>query len=93
MSFCFRWRKKKLRRLMNLSKSFIWEDMSEGMSTLLPTAKKLIIRCTIGSLIIHYLGFVIQQLISDHPVLSIDGYYPVDWSTSPMYEIINLSQV
>jgi hypothetical protein len=84
---------------MDLTDSFTWEDLptrdaDTGHLTAagwIPLFQKFIPRAAIASLAFHCVQSTIR-IVKSHETIIIT-WYPFDWTVSPFYELVNISQV
>jgi hypothetical protein len=97
--FFLRFRPQGMERAMDLTDSFTWEDLptrdaDTGQLTAagwIPFIKKLSTRVAIVLLSCHTVLTTIRILTNHETVLI--AWYPFDWTVSPYYELVNISQV
>jgi hypothetical protein len=88
-------------RLMRLAAAFTWEDfqnktrpdVSVKMTNLLPLIKPATLRILIIFFGCHLCYISLRLGLGDNRPLSINAYYGFNTSISPLYEIVNVSQV
>jgi hypothetical protein len=96
---CFRFNKAKIEHLLKFTEAFIWEDMPAtdadngrptmaGRIQIVQTAMKYV---TIFMFVFHGVQSSVHMW-KDHDMV-FATWYPFDVSNSPVYEIINLTQV
>jgi len=96
---CGRWRQKRIERAMDLTDSFTWEDLptrdaDTGHLTAagwIPLIPKFAIRIACSILVFHCVQSTIR-IVTNHETL-FNTWYPFDWTVSPFYELVNISQV
>ena len=96
---CFRFRQKSIERVMDLTDSFTWEDLptretDTGHLTAagwIPLIQMYNNRAAVVSLAFHFVQSTIR-IVTNHETIFIT-WYPFDWSVSPYYELVNISQV
>jgi hypothetical protein len=84
---------------MDLTDSFMWEDLSirnadTGQLTAagwIPLTMKYGKIAAIALLFFHIVQSTIRIVTKHETVLS--AWYPFDWTVSPFYELVNISQV
>jgi hypothetical protein len=84
---------------MDLTDSFTWEDLpirdaDTGHLTAagwIPLIMKYSIRAAIAGLCFHTVQSTIR-IVTNHETIFI-VWYPFDWTVSPFYELVNISQV
>ena len=84
---------------MDLTDSFTWEDLptrdaDSGQFTAagwIPRIMKYTLRAAIGILCFHF-GQSTIRIVTNHETMLI-VWYPFDWTVSPFYELVNISQV
>jgi hypothetical protein len=87
--------------MMRLAAAFTWEDcqnktrpgVSFKMTNLLPLIKPATLRILIIFFGSHICYISLRVGLGDNRRLSINAYYGVNTSISPLYEIVNVSQV
>jgi hypothetical protein len=88
-----------MERAMDLTDSFTWEDLptrdaDSGQLTAtgwIPRIKMFSTNTTIVALGIHFVQSTIR-IVKNHEMTLI-VWYPFDWTVSPFYELVNISQV
>jgi hypothetical protein len=94
-----RFRQRNIERAMDLSDSFTWEDLptrdaDTGHLTAagwIPLIHFYTTRAAIAALVFHFVQSTIRILTNhETPFLT---WYPFDWTVSPFYELVNISQV
>jgi hypothetical protein len=84
---------------MDLTDSFTWEDLPNrdpdtGHLTAagwIPLIKLFTTRIAIAITLVHIVLSIIR-IVTSHETLFI-AWYPFDWTVSPFYEVVNISQV
>jgi len=84
---------------MDLTDSFTWEDLptrdaDSGHLTAagwIPRISKYTGRATVAFLCFHF-GQSIIRIVTNHETI-LTAWYPFDWTVSPFYELVNISQV
>jgi len=84
---------------MDLTDSFTWEDLPTrdahtGHLTAarwIPLIQKYITLAATVAITFHYVQSTIR-IVTNHEVL-FTAWYPFDWTVSPFYELVNISQV
>jgi hypothetical protein len=84
---------------MDLTDRFTWEDLATrdadtGHLTAagwIPLIKMYTTRVAVVSLAFHFFQSTIR-IVTKHETLFIT-WYPFDWTVSPFYELVNISQV
>ena len=96
---CFRLRQRSIERAVDLTDSFTWEDLPtrEADSGHLTAAGwiPLTMKCTRFAAIVISCFHISQstfRIVTNHETLFI-SWYPFDWTVSPFYELVNISQV
>ena len=95
----FRLRQRSIERAMDLTDSFTWEDLptrdaDTGHLTAagwIPRVKIISTRVCIVFMILHFIQSTIR-IVTNHQTMLI-AWYPFDWTVSPFYELVNISQV
>ena len=96
---CLRFRQRSMERAMDLTDRFRWEDLSirnadTGQLTAagwIPLTMKYGKNAAIVILCFHTVQSTIRIVTNHETVLS--AWYPFDWTVSPLYELVNISQV
>jgi len=96
---CLRLRQQSIERAMDLTDSFTWEDLptrdaDTGHSTAagwIPLTMKYSRNAAIAILCFHTVQSTIR-IVTNHETILI-AWYPFDWTVSPFYELVNISQV
>jgi hypothetical protein len=84
---------------MDLTDSFTWEDLptrdaDTGYLTsagLIPRINVFTMRAATAIILIHFCQSTIR-IVTNHETIFIT-WYPFDWTVSPFYELVNISQV
>jgi hypothetical protein len=84
---------------MDLTDSFTWEDLptrdaESGQLTAagwIPRIKMYTTYASIALVVFHF-SHSTFRIVSNHEVMFI-AWYPFDWTVSPFYELVNISQV
>ncbi|XP_021941231.1 uncharacterized protein LOC110840475 isoform X2 [Zootermopsis nevadensis] len=95
-----RFQKKSMERLMYLAAAFKWEDAqakkpaddSFKMTAILPVIKPATLRISIFFVTFHTCHVILRLALGEGRPLSINAYYGVNVSSSPLYEMVNVSQ-
>jgi hypothetical protein len=98
-SLCLRFRQKGIEGAMDLTDSFTWEDLpirdpDTGVLTAagwIPLIQTYVMRAVALSLTFHYVQSTIR-IVTNHETMYL-VWYPFDWTISPFYELVNISQV
>jgi hypothetical protein len=96
---CIRFQQRSIERAMDLTDSFTWEDLptrnaDSGRLTAagwIPLIQKYTARAAISILSLH-LGQSTVRIVTNHETILM-AWYPFDWTVSPFYELVNISQV
>jgi hypothetical protein len=96
---CLRLRQQSIERATDLTDSFTWEDLptrdaDTGHLTAaawIPLIKLFSTRAAIVTLVFQCVQSTIR-IVTNHETLFI-AWYPFDWTISPFYELVNISQV
>jgi len=96
---CLRFRQRSIERVLDLTDSFAWEDLptrdaDTGHLTAagwIPFAMKYSKIGAIVFLCVHAVQSTIR-IVTNHETIVI-VWYPIDWTVSPIYELVNISQV
>ena len=94
-----RYRQRSIERAMDLTDSFTWEDLPKrdadtGQLTAagwIPLIQMYTTRVAAVTLAFHCVQSTIRILKSHETILI--AWYPFDWTVSPFYELVNISQV
>ena len=84
---------------MDLTDSFIWEDLptrdpdSQHLTAAgwIPLTMNYSVRVAIVGLCFHIVQSTIR-MVKNHETM-VAAWYPFDWTVSPFYELVNISQV
>jgi hypothetical protein len=84
---------------MDLTDSFTWEDLptrdaETGHLTAagwIPRINMFSMRAAIPLICFHFVQSTVR-IVTNHETLFI-AWYPFDWTVSPFYELVNISQV
>jgi hypothetical protein len=84
---------------MDLTDSFTWEDLptrdaDTGHLTAagwIPLTMKYSVRALIGGVCLHIVQSSVR-MVKNHETMLV-AWYPFDWTVSPFYELVNISQV
>jgi hypothetical protein len=96
---CLRLQQRSIERAMDLTDSFTWEDLptrdadtghlpAAGWS---PLIKTYATRAAVLILTFHSIQTT-TRIVKNHETIVI-AWYPFDWTVSPYYELVNISQV
>ena len=96
---CLRFRQRSIERAIDLTDNFTWEDMptidaDSGQLTAagwIPLTMKYGKIANITILCFHTVQSTIR-IVTNHETVLI-AWYPFDWTVSPFYELVNISQV
>ena len=96
---CLRLQQQSTERSMDLTDSFMWEDLptrdaETGHSTAagwIPLTMKYSRNAAIALLLFHIVQSTIR-IVTNHETMAV-AWYPFDWTVSPFYELVNISQV
>ena len=94
-----RFRQRSIERAMNLTDSFTWEDLptrdaETGHLTAagwIPLIQKYTVCLAVVTLGFHFAQSTVR-ILTNHET-AIVTWYPFDWTVSPFYELVNISQV
>jgi len=94
-----RFRQRRIESAMDLTDSFTWEDLptrdvDTGHLTAagwIPLILMYNTRVTLVTFVYHCVHSTIRIVISHETILI--AWYPFDWTVSPFYELVNISQV
>jgi hypothetical protein len=97
--FCYSYRKRDLERLLSLTDSFTWEELptrdpNTGYTTRAAYVPKILSLARYYPalvLLIHFPQSIVRMVTRRE--MMITKWYPFDSSLSPMYELVNLTQV
>ena len=92
-------RQRSIERAMDLTDSFTWEDLlntdaDTGHMTAagwIPLIQMYATRIAVVTLAFHCVQSTIRIVISHETIIL--AWYPFDWTVSPFYELVNISQV
>jgi hypothetical protein len=84
---------------MDLTDSFTWEDLpprdaETGTLTAagwIPLIQMYTTRAAVATLAFHFVQSTIRIVKSHETIIA--AWYPFDWTVSPFYELVNISQV
>jgi len=95
----FRFRQRSIERAMDLTDRFTWEDLptrDSGTGKLTPAGWIPLIQMYANRVAVVTLAFHCVQstirILKSHETMFI-AWYPFDWTVSPFYELVNISQV
>ena len=96
---CLRLQQHSIERAMDLTDSFTWEDLptrdvDSGQlkaAGWVPLTMNNSVRVAFGGLCIHIVQSTIR-MVKNHETM-VSASYPFDWTVSPFYELVNISQV
>jgi len=96
---CIRWRQRSIERAMDLTDSFTWEDLptrdaDTGHLTAagrIPLIQMYANLAAVFVLVFHCVQSTVR-IVTNHETL-FNTWYPFDWTVSPFYELVNISQV
>jgi hypothetical protein len=96
---CLRFRQRTIERVMDLTYSFMWEDLptrdaDTGQLTAagwIPLTMKFCKSAAIANVCFHTVQSTIRIVTNHETILT--AWYPFDWTISPFYELVNISQV
>jgi len=96
---CLRLRQRSIERAMDLTDSFTWEDLptrdaDTGHLTAagwIPLTMKYSRSAAIAMIVFHTVQSTIR-IVTNHETI-LNTWYPFDWTVSPFYELVNISQV
>ena len=96
---CLRLRLQSIERVMDLTDSFTWEDLPTrdvdtghlAAAGWIPLTLKYGRNAVISILCFHTVQSTIR-IVKNHETILI-SWYPFDWTVSPFYELVNISQV
>ena len=97
--FCLRFRQRSIERAMDLTDSFTWEDLptrdaDTGHLTAagwIPLTMKYNRNAAIAILCVHFIQSTMRIMTNHETIIIV--WYPFDWTVSPIYELVNISQV
>ena len=102
MVACFiflRLRLRSIERVMDLTDSFTWEDLpirdaDTGHLTAAWWIPRIKIVSTMVYIVVISFHFIqtTTRIVTNHETV-ITAWYPFDWTVSPFYELVNISQV
>jgi len=96
---CLRLQQRSIERVMDQTENFTWEDLptrdaeSGRLSAAgwIPLIKMFSTRAAIANVCFHF-GQSTLRIMTNHDTM-ITAWYPFDWTVSPFYELVNISQV
>jgi hypothetical protein len=96
---CLRFRQRSIERAMDLTDSFTWEDLptrdaDTGQLTAagwIPLTMKFCKSAFFVLLCFHTVQSTIR-IVTNHETI-FNAWYPFDWTVSPFFELVNISQV
>jgi hypothetical protein len=96
---CLRLQQQAIERAMDLTDGFTWEDLptrdaDTGHYTaagLIPMINMFSRRAVTALILFHFVQSTIR-IVTDHETVLI-AWYPFDWTVTPYYELVNISQV
>jgi hypothetical protein len=96
---CLRLQQSSIERVMDLTDSFTWEDLptrdaDTGHLTAagwIPLTMKYSVRVPVVAFCVHIVQSTIR-IVKNHETV-VAAWYPFDWTVSPFYELVNISQV
>jgi hypothetical protein len=96
---CLRIQQRSIEHAMDLTDSFTWEslptrDTESGRLSAagwIPLIKMFSTRAAIVNVFYHF-GQSTIRIVTNHDTMII-AWYPFDWTVSPFYELVNISQV
>ena len=96
---CLRLQQRSIERAMDLTDSFTWEDLptrdaDTGHLTAagwIPLIRKYTWRATVLNTMFHFVQSTIRIVTNHETILPV--WIPFDWTVSPFYELVNISQV
>jgi len=94
-----RFRQRSIERALELTDNFTWEDLQTrdadtGHLTAagwIPLTMKYSRSAAIAVLCFHTVQSTVR-IVTNHETI-INAWYPFDWTVSPFYELVNISQV
>jgi hypothetical protein len=97
--YFLRLQQRSIERAMDLTDSFTWEDLPTrdahtGHLTAagwIPLNMKCSVRIAIAILCFHSVQSTVR-MVKNHETM-VAAWYPFDWTVSPFYELVNISQV
>jgi hypothetical protein len=95
----FRFYKDKIDHLLHLTESFVWEDMptrdpATGRITMTGNIQRVqtIVKCAVVFMFVFHGTQSTLHMLANHDMV-FTTWYPIDVSYSPVYEIVNVTQV
>jgi hypothetical protein len=95
----FRFYKDKIEHLLHLTESFVWEDMpardpATGRITMAGSIQRVqtIVKCLVMFMFVFHGTQSTLHMWANHDMV-FTTWYPFDVSYSPVYEIVNVTQV
>jgi hypothetical protein len=94
-----RLRQRSIERVIDLTDSFTWEDLptrdaDTGQLTAagwIQRVNTITMRAAIAILLFHMVESTIRIVTNNETMYNV--WYPFDWTVSPFYELVNISQV
>jgi hypothetical protein len=88
-------------RMLRLTDAFVWEDLpltdpdtgSLTMAAWIPRIQRMFFSITGVASIFHAIQSITRMLVNNDRPLIFETWYPFDTSKSPVYELINITQV
>ncbi|KAJ4437155.1 hypothetical protein ANN_17290 [Periplaneta americana] len=95
-----RFRKNSLLQLLRFADCFTWEDLppkdpvtgNTSMGVWIRRIKSAAVRVITFGLSAFFLHSFTRNILSEERFLTLDAWYPYDWSKSPVFEITNVIQ-
>jgi hypothetical protein len=96
---CFRLRQQSTERAMDLTDSFTWEDLPTRDAEIghltaagwIPQIKTYSTHAAVASVLFHSVQSAVR-IVRNHETI-VTSWYPFDWTISPFFELVNISQV
>ena len=96
---CLRFRQRSIERAIDLADSFTWEDLPTRDADTgrmraagwIPLTMKYSRNAFIAISFFHFAQSTVR-IVSNHETI-LSAWYPFDWTVSPFYELVNISQV
>ena len=96
---CVRFQQRSIERAMDLTDSFTWEDLpttdahTGHLTTAgwIPLIRLYIARAAVVTIAFHCVQSTIR-IVTNHEIVFI-AWYPFDWTVSPFYKLVIISQV
>ena len=96
---CLRIQQRSIEHAMDLTDSFTWEGLPTRVAESgrlsaagwIPLIQTYTARAAIAGVVFHCVQSTIRIVINHDTMVT--AWYPFDWTVSPFYELVNISQV